>query len=295
MRRTVLLLGATGQLGHDVRRLHAARGAPFELRPLARDALDLAAPLVVERRLRALDFDALVNCAAWTRVDEAEDDPGSAFAVNARAVQAMARACAAKRARLVHVSTDYVFGGDAARDRPLGEDDPTAPVNVYGRSKAAGEAMARSESADVVVVRVAALFGTAGANGRGGSFVETILQHARTKGALRVVDDQTVSPTAAADAARVVLRLLAEGCAPGLYHVVNTGQATWCALAREVLRRIGSAVPVAPCTSAEYPTRAPRPRFTALDNAKASAAFGALPPWQDALGRYLRARGHHNA
>ena len=294
MRLRVLLLGPNGQLGYDVRRAHAAAGEPFELHPLARDRVDIAMPGAVERVLCGLDFDAIVNCSAYTGVDEAEDKAALAFAVNAHAVRAMARVCAAKGARLVHASTDYVFGGDAARDRPLREDDPTAPVNVYGASKAMGETFARLASDDVVILRVASLFGVAGAGGKGGNFVETMIRAGREKGALQVVDDQTMSPTATVDVARVVVRMLTEGCAPGLYHVVNTGSATWLDFAREIIRRTGVEAAVTPCASGDYPVHATRPRYSALDNAKVSAAFGAMPPWQDALERYLHAKGHRD-
>ena len=286
----VLLLGPNGQLGHDIRRAHAQAGAQFELHPLARDALDVAAAGEVERVLGGLDFDVLVNATAWNLVDRAEDEAAPAFALNAHAVRAMARACAARGARFLHVSTDYVFGGDAARTRPLREDDPIAPINVYGASKAMGEALARLACEDVVILRVASLFGTAGAGGKGGNFVETVIRAGREKGALRVVDDQTMSPTASADVARVVLRMLAQGCAPGVCHVVNDGPATWFEFACEIVRLAGIEATVTPCTSEEYPTRAARPRYSVLDNTRASAAFGAMAPWQDALERYLRAR-----
>ena len=292
MRSRVLLLGPNGQLGRDVRRAHTEAGEPFELLPLLRDKLNVAVPGAVERILGSLEFDALVNCAAYTRVDEVEDHADLAFAINAHAVQAMAQVCAAKRARLVHISTDYVFGGDVARSRPLREDDPTAPVNVYGASKAMGETLARLASDDVVILRVASLFGVAGASGKGGNFVETMIRAGTEKGALRVVDDQTMSPTATIDAARVVVRMLMEDCAPGLYHVVNTGSATWFDFAREIVRRAGVEATVTPCASGEYPVPAVRPRYSALDNTKVSAVFGAMPPWQDALDRYLDAKGH---
>ena len=165
-------------------------------------------------------------------MDEAEDSASAALAVNAHAVQAMARVCAARRPRLLHVSTDYMFGGDHARQHPLREDDPTAPINVYGASKAMGETLARLACDDVVIRRVASLFGAAGTGGRGGNFVETMIRAGREQGSLRVVDDQTMSPTATVDVARVVVRILAEG-PPGLYHVVNTGAATWFDFARE--------------------------------------------------------------
>ena len=239
-----------------------------------------------------MDYDAAVNCAAYTRVDEVEDNAALAFAVNAHAVQAMARTCAARRARLLHISTDYVFGGDVERATPLREDDATAPVNVYGVSKAMGETLARLASDDVVILRVASLFGVAGASGKGGNFVETMIRVGREKGALRVVGDQTMSPIATADVARIVVRMLTDGCAPGLYHVVNAGAATWFDFAREIIRRAGVEATVTPCATGEYPVRAARPRYSVLDNAKVSAAFGAMPPWQDALDRYLHAKGY---
>ena len=288
----VLLLGPNGQLGHDLRREHRKSGEPFGLQALGRDRLDLAEPEVVESVLERMEFDALANCTGYHRTDEVEDNATDAFTVNAHAVQAMARVCARKGARFVHVSTDYVFGGDRALRRPLREDDPMAPVNVYGASKAMGETLARLELSDVVVLRVASLFGVAGASGKGGNFVETMIRAGRDRGALRVVDDQTMSPTATEDVARVMVRMLRDGCPPGLYHVVNAGSATWFEFAREIVRRAGVDAEVAPCATSEYPVRAARPAYSVLDNAKAAAAFGALPPWEDALDRYLRAKGH---
>jgi dTDP-4-dehydrorhamnose reductase len=287
----VLLLGPNGQLGRDIRRAHEEAGEPFELVPLGGDRLDVAAPGAVERVLEGLDFDALVNCTSYHKTDEVEDNAGMAFAVNAYAVKAMAEVCAGKGVRLLHVSTDYVFGGDVARARPLCEDDRIAPVNVYGASKAMGETLARLASDDVAILRVASLFGVAGASGKGGNFVETMIRVACQKGVLRVVDDQIMSPTATADVARVVLRMLADGCAPGAYHVVNSGSASWFEFACEIVSRAGIAVAVAPCASAEYPTRAARPRYSVLDNGKVVADFGPMPPWQDALERYLSAKG----
>ena len=246
----------------------------------------------MEGALRGLDFDVLLNCAAFTRVDEAEGNASLAFAVNAHAVRAMARACAAKRARLVHVSTDYVFGGDRARRHPLREGDPVAPVNVYGASKAMGETLARHASDDVVIVRVASLFGAAGAGGRGGNFVETVIRRVRETGSLRVVDDQTMSPTGAADVARVVIRMLEDRCPPGLYHVVNSGRATWFEFAREIVRQAGVPAALTPCGTGDYPATAERPRYSVLDNDRASTGFDPMPAWQDALERYLHGKGH---
>ena len=288
----VALLGPNGQLGCDVRRTHEEAGEPFEMLALAREKLDVASPDSIEHVLGGLDFDVLLNCTGYHKTDEVEGNAALAFAVNTHAVQAMARTCALKRARFIHVSTDYVFGGNSACDRPLREDDPTAPVNVYGASKAMGETLARLASDNVVILRVASLFGIAGASGKGGNFVETMIRAGREKGTLRVVDDQVMSPTATIDAARVILRILSDGCPPGLYHVVNSGSASWFDFAREIIHRARVEASVTPCSSSEYPTRAARPRYSALDNAKVSAAFGPLQPWREALDRYLHAKGY---
>ena len=289
MSSKVVLLGPQGQLGYDVRMEHARLGDPFDLVCLPREMLDLAAPGAIERVLGGPQFDALINCAAYTGVERAEDDATGAFAVNGRAVQALARVCAAKQVRFFHVSTDYVFGGDAARREPFREFDATAPLNVYGASKAMGETRARLEYDDVVILRTASLFGAAGTGGSGDNVVENLIRTARETGRLRAVNDQAMSPTASTDVARVVVRMVRDGCAPGIYHVVNAGSATWFEFACEVVRRARVAADVEPCSAEEYPARAPRPRYSVLDNAKVSAAFGTMPAWQDALERYLRA------
>ena len=285
----VVLLGPNGQLGHDIRKAHAEAGEPFELLPVGRDQLDVADPNL-EERLRDRSFDVLINCTGYHETDEVEDNAALAFAVNAHAVERMARACAHRGARLIHVSTDYVFGGDTARTVPLREGDPTAPVNVYGASKALGEALGGLACDDMVVLRVASLFGVAGASGKGGNFVETILRLARERSSLSVVDDQLMSPTATADVAGVLLRMLAEGCDAGVYHAVNGGSASWCDLAREIARQAGLDVLVKPCTSEEYGARAIRPRYSVLDNARVAGRFGEPPQWQRALESYLHAR-----
>ncbi|MCY3818987.1 MAG: dTDP-4-dehydrorhamnose reductase [Gammaproteobacteria bacterium] len=288
----VVLLGPNGQLGSDIQRWHEKTGAPFELLALGRDRLDVASPDAIERRLEGIDFDALINCTGYHRTDEVEDNATLAVAVNAHAVKTLAEVCASRRARLIHISTDYVFGGDAGRTDPLMEDDPVAPVNVYGASKVLGETLANLVLDDLVILRVASLFGVAGASGKGGNFVETMIRAGTEKGELRVVCDQTMSPTSTADVARVIIRILVEDCAPGLYHVVNDGAASWFDFAREIVARARIDSTVSPCTSEEFPTRAARPRYSALDNTKISGAFGPLPAWQAALDEYLRAKGH---
>ena len=288
--RRVVLLGPNGQLGSDVRRAYAEHGEPFELLPIGRDRLDVAAAQALEDHLPPR-FDVLINCTGYHNTDAAEDNPATAFAVNADAVRAMARACARRQARFLHISTDYVFGGDEGRATPLPETADKAPVNVYGASKALGETLAAAELEDVLIFRVASLFGVDGARAKGGNFVETMIRVGRERGALRVVDDQIMSPTATQDVAQVVLQAVSDGHS-GIFHVVNSGAASWFDFAQQIVRRAGIDAQVTPCASADYPTRAQRPRYSALDNAKAEAAFGALAPWQEALDRYLRAKGH---
>jgi len=283
------LLGPNGQLGHDIRTAHQVAGEPFELVPVARDRLDVAVLGEVARVLGQLEFDALVNCTSYHKTDEVEGNATYAFAVNAHAVKAMAEACREKGARFVHISTDYVFGGGLPRTTPLREDDPVAPVNVYGASKAMGETLARLAWDDVLILRVASLFGMTGARGKGGNFVETMVRVGREKGYLRVVDDQIMSPTATADVADVIVRMLIDHLEPGTYHVVNSGQASWFEFAREIIRLAGVAATVEPCTSAEYPTRAARPRYSVLNNEKVSEAVGRPPFWTDSLAHYLQA------
>lgn len=293
-RRRVILLGADGRLGSDLQRVHAA-GAPFELVPLGRHHLDLAQPDALVSRFADTTFDVLVNFAAYHDTDAAEDDAALAFAVNGHAVRQLAEVCAGKGSRLVHISTDYVFGGDTVRRRPLAEDAPAAPVNVYGASKALGETLARRVLEDLVIVRVASLFGAPGANASPGNFVETIIRAGRERGALRVVDDQIMSPTFTADAAAAILKMLSDGCPAGTYHVVNTGAVSWFGFAASIVRRLRIRASVAPCRSDESGRRAVRPTFSALDNAKASDVFGPIAAWQDALGRYFRVCGHAEA
>ena len=290
-RLRVVLLGANGQLGQDIGRAHAADAA-FDLVPIGREELDVSQPDAVERQLADLPFDALVNCTGYHKTDEVEDNATGAIAINAHAVESMARVCARKGARLLHISTDYVFGGDIHRQAPLSEDVSVSPVNVYGSSKALGETLSRLVLEDLVILRVASLFGVAGASGKGGNFVETMIRGARQNGTLRVVDDQRMSPTATADVAEVVCRMLPEGCPAGTYHLVNSGSASWWQFAKEIVGQAGLDAEVLPCGSADYPTRARRPSYSVLDNAKAMRALGPLRDWRQALGDYLVAKGH---
>src|SRR5262249_52400741 len=214
---------------------------------------------------QAIEFDVLINCASYHKTDEVERNAGLAFTLNAHLVRRLAELCAGKKARLVHFSTDYVFGGEA-KSAPFVQTEPEAPLNAFGASKAMGEDLALMTGADVLVLRVASLFGVAGASGKGGNFVETMIRLGREKGKVDVVDDQIMSPTSTADIADAVCRLVAAGAGPGVWHVVNSGHASWCTFATRILQRAGIAAAVRPVTSREFPTVAVRPSYSVLDN-----------------------------
>ncbi len=283
----IALFGANGQLGSDLVALAGRRG--LELVPVTRAQLDAADP---EASFEGLAFDIAINCVAATRVDDCERDPAPAVAINAHFAGRLALACAARGARLVQVSTDYVFGGQGERE-PLSEDVGRAPVNVYGATKALAEDLIRLDHDDVIVARVASLFGVAGASGKGGNFVETMLRFGKERGRLTVVDDQVMSPTASWDAGEAILDLIAARAPAGTYHVVNSGVASWYAFARQIVTRAGVAAEVLPIPTRQFPTPARRPPYSALSNAKLEAALGRpMPHWTDALDRYLAAKGH---
>jgi len=286
----IALFGANGQLGRDLSAIAASRGLTLiALQRPQFDATDLAG---LDAALADLDFDVAINSVAVTRVDDCEKDPAPAVAINARFAEALARICARKKNRLVQVSTDYVFGGQASR-QPLDEDAAPAPINVYGQTKLQGETLARLEHDDVIVARVASLFGVAGASGKGGNFVETMIRFGRERGALKVVADQVMSPTGSWDAAEALLDLIRVEAPAGVYHVVNSGAASWHDFASAIIDRAGVAGTVSPIPTSEFPTPARRPPYSVLTNAKVEKALGrSMPAWQDALDRYLTAKGH---
>jgi dTDP-4-dehydrorhamnose reductase len=281
----IAVLGSAGQLGRDL-----CPVLPGEVVPLTRADADLADPTAVRGMLDHIDPDVVVNCAAYNFVDKAEAEPDTAFAVNARAVQTLAHGCAKRDIRLVHVSTDYVFGLDAARATPFGETDPPAPVSAYGASKLAGEFLALTADPRHLVVRTCGLYGVWGSGGKGGNFVETMLRVAGQGKPLRVVNDQRCTPSYTKDVAAAVAALIERG-ARGLYHVTNAGDCSWYELAAEVFRVAGVAADLTPIPTSEYPTAARRPGYSVLATDKLAAAGVPRPrPWREAVAAYLEER-----
>jgi dTDP-4-dehydrorhamnose reductase len=283
----ILLIGASGQLGTDLR---AALGGPG-LVPLTRADLDVTDPAAIERVLGAARPDWVVNTAAFHRVDDIESDARTAFLVNAVAVHHLARVTARHGARLVHFSTDYVFGGAGAA--PYGEDAVPVPLNAYGVSKLAGELAARNASPRHLVVRSSGLYGSAGSSGKGGNFVETMLRLGREGKPVRVVDDQFTTPTYTADLATGVARLLAVDPPGGVYHMTNAGACSWFEFARRIFALARLPVDLAPITSEALGAPARRPPNSVLTSHRLGGlGIAPLRPWPDALHAYLAARGH---
>lgn len=272
-----LVTGAHGQLGSDLCRVlgEQDRGAVVGL---GRDALDVTDPRAVAAALAEHRPDVVLNAAAWTDVDGAEASPEAAWAVNAVGPAHLARACAARGTVLVHVSTDYVFAGNATT--PYAEDAAPGPRSAYGRSKLAGEQAVAAAGGRAYVVRTAWVYGQTGR-----SFVKTMAQLERQRDTVSVVDDQCGSPTWARHLAGALVTLAGSGAAYGTYHVTNGGQTTWYGLARAVFEELGADPErVRPTTTAAFPRPAPRPSYSVLGAARWTAAgLPDLPHWRVAL------------
>jgi dTDP-4-dehydrorhamnose reductase len=284
MPRTVLVTGAQGQLGREIVEAFRPSGRVIAL---GHRDLDLTDDAAVAGRLRSEQPDLVVNCAADNDVDGAETAPLRALAVNAFAVRALARAVDECGATLVHYSTDFVFDGSASR--PYVESDEPNPQGVYAASKLLGEWFAL-EARRGFVLRVESLFGARGSGAPVRSSLDRIAEGIEAGREVGVFTDRTVSPSYTVDLAAATRALVDVGAAPGLYHCVNGGAATWYAIAEEIARLLGRDARLKPVTLGDVTLRAPRPAYCALDNSRLRAAGVPMPTWQDALARYLRDR-----
>jgi dTDP-4-dehydrorhamnose reductase len=291
---SVLVPGGTGQLGRDL----AALAAPgVEVVAPGSAELDLTSAGAVVGAVHALAEQAraagrqplVINAGAYTAVDAAETDERRAFGVNADGPRVLAAACASRRVPLVHVSTDYVFPGDA--DRPYEPEDQLGPRSAYGRTKAAGEDAVLCSGANAWIVRTAWVYGTTGSN-----FVKTMVRLEKERDTVSVVDDQRGSPTWSADLAAGLLELgqsIVEEKAPArrVLHCTGGGDTTWYGFARAVFEELGADPGrVEPCTTAEFPRPAPRPAYSVLSNAAwVDAGLTPLRPWREALHAYFAA------
>lgn len=290
----ILVLGAKGILGTELVRILGER---HEVIPRGHEALDICDLPRLKAEARALRPEVIINAAAWTDVDGCEADPQRAYLVNALGARNAAITARAVGAKLVHISTDYVFDGQ--KQGPYVEDDPPCPLNVYGRSKLLGEFFVREQHPEHFILRTAWLYGEKGRN-----FPLTILSLARERDEIRVVDDQRGTPTWARDLARQVLMLL-ETEAYGLYHASSEGSATWFEFAKELFGLLakerqeqpdrsvtfwlwGRSVRLVPVKTEEFPRPAKRPRNSVLENFLLKAqGLNRMPPWEDSLKRFV--------
>jgi dTDP-4-dehydrorhamnose reductase len=270
-----LVTGAGGQLGADLlRRLPAS-----DVVGVTRQELDIADAAAVSAAVERIRPDVIVNAAAYTAVDQAESDEDAAYAANATGPKNLATAAAAVGARLIHLSTDYVFAGDAVTPYPA--DAPTAPKTVYGQTKRAGEQFVREILPEASwVVRTAWLYGATG-----GNFVKTMVRLEGSRETVNVVDDQRGSPTWSADLAAGLISLGGSDVEPGILHCTNSGDTTWYGLARAVFEELGADPDrVRPTTSAEYPFPTPRPAYSVLSDSEwLAAGLPRLRDWRTAL------------
>jgi dTDP-4-dehydrorhamnose reductase len=274
-----LITGAGGMLGQDL--VTVLRGRGEQVTGLARGDLDVADADAVHAAVQECRPSVVVNCAAWTGVDDAEAREADALLVNGQGARNVAAACSTARARLVHVSTDYVFSGSS--QRPYGEDDPTAPRTAYGRTKLAGEQAVLGLLPDTGhVVRTAWLYGAHGRN-----FVTTMARLAGERRPVDVVADQRGQPTWTVDVAGQIIALAGSGTAAGVYHATSSGETTWHGLARQVFRLRGADPDqVRPVASSAYPRPAPRPAYSVLGHGRHTVAgIEPIGDWRQALRR----------
>ena len=286
----IAIFGVSGQLGRDV----ASALSAHRVDGVDHARADIRNDGDVSRLVDALAPDWAVNCAAMTHVDGCEHDPLAAFEANAIGARNVARACAARGARLLHISTDYVF--DGSKGAAYVETDLPRPVNAYGISKLAGECFARYECAGAAVVRTSGLYGVHLCRGKGSNFVETMLARAAAGGPLSVVEDERLTPTFTADLAAQIRAMIEADVPAGVYHATNGGDCSWYEFTVELMRLAGATASVKPIRAADWKSPTRRPANSVLANGALQAlGLDVMPPWRDALARYVAARARPGA
>jgi dTDP-4-dehydrorhamnose reductase len=280
----VLITGAGGQLGFDLCRI--LNNA--DISPLTHAESDVTDINSVRAAFKKCLPDVAINTAAYVRVDDCESNQAKAFSVNALGAANMAIVAQEFGAKLVHISTDYVFGGEKEpRSEPYTETDQTAPLNVYGMSKLTGEQLALNLCRRCFIVRSSGLFGIAGSSGKGGNFVETMLGLGKKMDELKVVNDQKFSPTYTWDLAKKIAQLIPTE-SYGVFHVTNSGECTWYEFTIEILKIAGLSAGVIPLTSEQYPQKARRPHYSVLGNRHLKLlGMDDMRHWREALVDYI--------
>jgi len=278
----IALLGANGQLGHD---LQIALQS-YDVTPLTRNDVDVTDFARTRAVLTDVRPDVVLNTTAYHRVDDCETHPELAYQVNASAVLNLVRIASDLDAVLVHISTDYVFDGSA--QTPYTETSEPFPLSVYANSKLAGELLIRAMSRKYFLIRSCGLYGVAGSRGKGGNFVETMIAKASRHEPIQVVNDQIVTPTYTVDLADQIVRVLPT-TQYGLFHMTNEGSCTWYEFAKSIFELAGMDADLSPTTSTFYKLPAKRPQYSVLENARLKElGLNQMRHWRDALAAYLK-------
>jgi dTDP-4-dehydrorhamnose reductase len=285
----ILITGANGQLGTDL----CQSLQHFEIIPLTHSDIEISDMNSVKQVFNKHKPDTILNTAAYVHVDDCETEQDKSFLINALGARNVAVVAQELGAKLMHISTDYVFGGQSEPHTiPYTEFDTPIPLSVYGKSKLAGESFVRHLCPRHFIIRTSGLFGIAGASGKGGNFVETMLKLAKERDELRVVNDQVFSPTYTRDLAQKIAQLINTEYY-GIFHITNKGSCSWYEFAREILKQAGLKTPVIPITSDEYPQKASRPRFSVLDDYHLRLlGMDDMRTWQEALKDYMISKGY---
>ena len=286
-KKTILVTGANGQLGNEMRVISSGYHA-FNFLFVTKDDLRIDDMDAVKNNFSSHSIDYCVNCAAYTAVDKAETESETALLINATAVGNLAAVCKNYSTQFIHISTDYVFDGTATV--PYTEDHPVAPVNTYGATKLKGEELAWQNNSGSIIIRTSWVYSSFGNN-----FVKTMLRLMKEKEQLNVVSDQEGCPTYAADLAATIMQIITSGKAaeqPGIYNYSNTGVINWYQFAVAIKELSGSKCLVNPIPSSNYPTPAKRPSYSVMDTAKIQQTFNiAIPFWKDSLQKCLSLLG----
>lgn len=277
----ILITGANGQLGNEMRRVSINSKNRYIFTDVAE--LNITDKAAIRKMIDGEKISVVVNCAAYTNVDKAEDDETTADLLNNKAVRNIAEACKEFDATLIHISTDYVFQGD--KNTPRKEDEPTNPMGAYGRTKLAGEESVKHSGCKYIIIRTAWLYSPYGKN-----FVKTMRKLTSDKDSIKVVFDQVGTPTYAGDLADVIYKIIEDNMLDktGFYHFSNEGVCSWYDFAQEICALSGNACDIEPCHSDEFPSKVQRPSFSVLDKTKIKETFDVkIPYWKESLKRCI--------
>ncbi|MBI3342381.1 dTDP-4-dehydrorhamnose reductase [Candidatus Curtissbacteria bacterium] len=291
MKLTIVLVGASGQLGSDIVKVFSEK-KDVRIFALEHSQIEVSNPKSIAKVLDPLKFKVLINTAAYHRVDEIEDNIQKALEVNGLAARYLSEYTNKRKAKVVFFSTDYVFGRDIKRKTPYLESDIPGPLNSYGISKLVGEFFTQTYNADSLVVRTSGLYGIRGSSGKGGNFIETMLQKAKDGQNIKVVGDQILSPTYTLNLAEQ-LYLLTRQNKKGLFHAVSEGQCSWYEFACEIFKQTKVRAKLSRTNSRQWVTPAKRPTYSVLKNQKLKKSkLLIMNSWKTNLKLYLKEKGH---